>query len=107
SFLLMSLRPRPRSTLFPYTTLFRSTGDDPELLPTMALFGDPRPQAQAQLHGRLAPPLIALAFALLTVPMARSAPRQQRYGRMMLDRKSTRLNSSHVKTSYAVLCLKK
>src|SRR5690606_29828682 len=84
SFLLMSLRPRPRSTLFPYTTLFRSTGDDPELLPTMALFGDPRPQAQAQLHGRLAPPLIALAFALLTVPMARSAPRQQRYGRMML-----------------------
>jgi len=58
--------------------------DDPELLPTTALFGDKRPQAQAQLHARLAPPLIALAFALLTVPLARSAPRQQRYGRMML-----------------------
>lgn len=58
--------------------------DDPELLPTTALFGDTRPAAQAQLHGRLAPPLMALAFALLTVPLARSAPRQQRYGRMML-----------------------
>lgn len=60
------------------------SNDDPELLPTTALFGDARPQAQAQLHGRLAPPLIALAFALLTVPLARSSPRQQRYGRMML-----------------------
>ncbi|WP_152064506.1 LptF/LptG family permease, partial [Mycobacterium tuberculosis] len=35
-------------------------------------------------HRRLAPPLIALAFALLTVPLGRSSPRQQRYGRMML-----------------------
>ena len=58
--------------------------DDPELMPTTALFGDKRPEAQAQLHRRLAPPLIALAFALLTVPLGRSSPRQQRYGRMML-----------------------
>lgn len=58
--------------------------NDPELMPTTALFGDERPEAKAQLHGRIAPPLIALAFALLTVPLARSAPRQQRYGRMML-----------------------
>ncbi|MGE8249311.1 MAG: LptF/LptG family permease, partial [Stenotrophomonas bentonitica] len=37
-----------------------------------------------QLHSRIAPPLIALAFALMTLPLARSSPRQQRYGRMML-----------------------
>ncbi|WP_294989034.1 LPS export ABC transporter permease LptF [uncultured Stenotrophomonas sp.] len=60
------------------------TEDDPELMPTLKLIGDERPQAQAQLHRRLAPPLIALAFALLTVPLGRSSPRQQRYGRMML-----------------------
>ena len=60
------------------------TEDDPELMPTLQLIGDGRPQAQAQLHRRLAPPLIALAFALLTVPLGRSSPRQQRYGRMML-----------------------
>ena len=60
------------------------TEDDPELMPTLQLIGDARPQAQAQLHRRLAPPLIALAFALLTVPLGRSSPRQQRYGRMML-----------------------
>lgn len=58
--------------------------DDPELLPTGRLIGDARPQARAQLHSRIAPPLIALAFALMTVPLARSSPRQQRYGRMML-----------------------
>jgi lipopolysaccharide export system permease protein len=58
--------------------------DDPALLPTRALFGDPRPEAAAELHRRLAPPLLALAFALLTLPLARSSPRQQRYGRLML-----------------------
>ncbi|WNH50822.1 LPS export ABC transporter permease LptF [Stenotrophomonas oahuensis] len=58
--------------------------NDPELLPTGQLFGDARPEAQAQLHSRITPPLIALAFALMTLPLARSSPRQQRYGRMML-----------------------
>lgn len=60
------------------------TNDDPGLLPTSALLGDARPQASAQLHSRLAPPLLALAFALLAVPLSRSAPRQQRYGKVML-----------------------
>ena len=60
------------------------TDDDPELAPTLALFGDGRPDAAAELHRRLAPPLLALAFGLLTVPLARSSPRQQRYGRMLL-----------------------
>ncbi|WP_045728433.1 LPS export ABC transporter permease LptF [Xanthomonas sp. GPE 39] len=58
--------------------------DDPALLSTAALIRDPRPQANAQLHARLAPPLLALAFALLTLPLSRSSPRQQRYGRIML-----------------------
>jgi lipopolysaccharide export system permease protein len=58
--------------------------DDPELAPTLDLLGDPRPAASAQLHWRIAPPLLTLAFALIAVPLARSAPRQARYGRVLL-----------------------
>jgi lipopolysaccharide export system permease protein len=58
--------------------------NDPELMPTTALLGDPRPQAQAQLHRRIAPPLLALAFALMAVPLARSTPRQARHGRVLM-----------------------
>ena len=61
-----------------------SDGNDPERMPTSALLGDPRPEATAQLHYRLGPPLLALAFALLAVPLGRSSPRQTRYGRVML-----------------------
>ncbi|NZA27058.1 LPS export ABC transporter permease LptF [Luteimonas sp. SJ-92] len=57
---------------------------DPELQPTLALLGDDRIEARAELHFRLAPPLLALAFGLLAVPLARSPPRQTRYGRTML-----------------------
>ncbi|WP_149196523.1 LPS export ABC transporter permease LptF [Luteimonas suaedae] len=57
---------------------------DPELQPTLALLGDERREARAELHFRLAPPLLALAFGLLAVPLARSPPRQARYGRTML-----------------------
>src|SRR5258707_7220234 len=73
-FFLMIRRP-PRSTLFPYTTLFRSP-----------------PQSQEQDRGIVklpGAPAAELDFALL------------------LDRKSTRLNSSHANISYAVFCLKK
>jgi lipopolysaccharide export system permease protein len=58
--------------------------DDPSLATSLDLVGDARPSAVAELHRRMAPPLLALAFGLMTVPLARSAPRQQRYGRMML-----------------------
>ncbi|CCG39111.1 LPS export ABC transporter permease LptF [Xanthomonas citri pv. mangiferaeindicae] len=58
--------------------------NDPEVMWTTQLLSDERPGARAQLHERLAPPLLALAFALLTLPLSRSAPRQQRYGRIML-----------------------
>lgn len=65
------------------------SGDDrydpasPRMLPTRALLGDDRPGAVAQLHQRLAPPLLTLAFALLALPLARSVPRQARYGRVI------------------------
>jgi lipopolysaccharide export system permease protein len=58
--------------------------DDPELKSTMELLADPRPEAAAQLHHRIAPPFLTLAFALIAVPLSRSGPRQARYGRVML-----------------------
>src|SRR3712207_8494455 len=83
----MILRP-PRSTLFPYTTLFRSPGEDLEELferPGAAGEGD---KALRELrHQRLA--------------------LMHRADHAQVDRKSTRLNSSHANISYAVFCLKK
>src|SRR2546430_11408947 len=87
------IRRPPRSTLFPYTTLFRSDGDPrvdiPSLVPrlergsfSMLFMGDATEQAQADL---------------LLSPTSLGAR----------DRKSTRLNSSHSQISYAVFCLKK
>src|SRR5437762_9058377 len=69
------IRPPPRSTLFPYTTLFRSEiiGFGP---------GDLERVAQAEIHGQI-------------------------WAHLPIDRKSTRLNSSHRCISYAVFCLKK
>lgn len=58
--------------------------EDPEYATTLELLGDPSPAARAQLHWRIAPPLLALAFALMAVPLARSPPRQARYGTMAL-----------------------
>ena len=59
--------------------------NDPELLATTQLINDDRPQAQAQLHRRLAPPCLAFAFGLFALPFARSGPRQQRYGRLLFS----------------------
>src|SRR3989442_13913066 len=77
-FFLMIRRP-PRSTLFPYTTLFRSLAlhlhPDDRIQPVVALVVRIDDQRVASIH--------------------------------RLDRKSTRLNSSHVRISYAVFCLKK
>src|SRR5436305_7609592 len=77
------LRRPPRSTLFPYTTLFRSG---------VARERDAVAQAELLEHVR------AVALDRLL------ADREAREAR---DRKSTRLNSSHVRISYAVFCLKK
>src|SRR5690349_22114747 len=83
------IRRPPRSTLFPYTTLFRSGFGDVDgrdlLRPRRA--GGACRRFRCPVPGRLARGLLP-AFA-------RS------------DRKSTRLNSSHVEISYAVFCLKK
>src|SRR3712207_7311054 len=82
------IRRPPRSTLFPYTTLFRS-------------LGGPR-AAQAGLEGcRRAPHLASPARA----PERERQEEQEQQSRQ--DRKSTRLNSSHANISYAVFCLKK
>src|SRR5256885_9633241 len=94
------IRRPPRSTLFPYTTLFRSEArrDDPQA-PAFGQYGVPD---QARVLA-LAENLVA---ALARVPGPREhhgATEQQ----CRQDRKSTRLNSSHLVISYAVFCLKK
>src|SRR5436190_18024789 len=73
------IRPPPRSTLFPYTTLFRS------------LYGAGNARE---------------AFAALR-RHRQIRPEKSRLARFLRDRKSTRLNSSHTVISYAVFCLKK
>src|SRR3712207_7755555 len=88
------IRRPPRSTLFPYTTLFRSSlarvSTD---LDTFLAALDPEP---------IAAELDALIGAVL-----RKAPAILTQVRADVDRKSTRLNSSHANISYAVFCLKK
>src|SRR5690349_23586760 len=78
------LPPPPRSTLFPYTTLFRSTADLDGIRVTLRTEGN----------------IFDTDFRSLAYAAAASS-------RERLDRKSTRLNSSHVEISYAVFCLKK
>ncbi len=56
----------------------------PEWKTTRALLGIHTAAAQAELHARIAPPLLALAFALLAIPLARTSPRQSRYGALLL-----------------------
>src|SRR5258708_27470024 len=78
SFFFLMIRRPPRSTLFPYTTLFRSA-KEPIPIPS-----------------RIAPAIDTSATSSETLPPARAR-----------DRKSTRLNSSHQIISYTVFCLKK
>src|SRR5207245_11795487 len=81
-FVLIMIRPPPLSTLFPYTTLFRSTFSE-EL-------------------GRPIKPLGIVATKVNGVNTL-----HDQVTRTLRDRKSTRLNSSHGSISYAVFCLKK
>src|SRR5256885_13309926 len=90
------IRRPPRSTLFPYTTLFRSRG----------LHAD-RPPGQVAHPGDLLEQLVHVG----NVAVAVRADRVAAFGdaadvRDLRDRKSTRLNSSHLVISYAVFCLK-
>src|SRR5437773_11911157 len=75
-FFFLMLRRPPSSTLFPYTTLFRSPGRD------------------AAIKDRFRESVM-------------TSFRSRRWKRVIQDRKSTRLNSSHITISYAVFCLKK
>src|SRR3712207_7216624 len=93
-FFLMIRRP-PRSTLFPYTTLFRSRG--PERAAVAVVEG--RPEA-AEVPGEG-----VVDSDEVVGERGRLRPLRVRVGRQ--DRKSTRLNSSHANISYAVFCLKK
>src|SRR5688500_19487936 len=91
----------PQPTHFPYTTLFRSTAPltssrgPPVTLPAVTINDGTRTAARATVRHR---PRQALT------PRAASTARPTTAGR---DRKSTRLNSSHLVISYAVFCLKK
>src|SRR2546430_4835166 len=92
------IRRPPRSTLFPYTTLFRSEED----AITRQLYGNP-------LAWGVTLVLLGSMFLAKTVlgvqfPMRRALPVTLV---VLGDRKSTRLNSSHSQISYAVFCLKK
>src|SRR5207253_8986344 len=87
SLFLSMIRPPPRSALFPYTTLFRSPGDEPAQERVGALGQE---QHDGDQQHAVDDQVGAVQAALAEV-----------------DRKSTRLNSSHVAISYAVFCLKK
>src|SRR5436309_12684405 len=102
----MRRRP-PRSTLFPYTTLFRSYAKGPE--GRLAGCGPGRSTVTTLVaHLVLCPARYAGSPNFGPPrPAARGARRRVLTGLGGRDRKSTRLNSSHVKISYAVFCLKK
>src|SRR3712207_7000483 len=101
------IRRPPRSTLFPYTTLFRSGGGVP---------GPDRIQRDGRGREALLRPDLDLEGAAgggaadgaghgrAAVPVRAAGPPHHRAG-AELDRKSTRLNSSHANISYAVFCL--
>src|SRR3712207_8020842 len=91
------IRRPPRSTLFPYTTLFRSLRH-PYKRTEVWLMLEPRPTWSSDLAQRL-----------IGTTLRRMLDRYARYTLITAvgDRKSTRLNSSHANISYAVFCLKK
>src|SRR3712207_8969154 len=100
------IRRPPRSTLFPYTTLFRSlSAASPDGVSPHLRY--PKVSSHAALPirpERHAPHSISTVRCRLIVGLVRSLPRCPC---CLRDRKSTRLNSSHANISYAVFCLKK
>src|SRR3712207_7889987 len=96
------IRRPPRSTLFPYTTLFRSP---------RGREGGPRRRQRPPVHrggaGGLLPHPPGARAVGRCLPGGPRAARAPAHGGGGQDRKSTRLNSSHANISYAVFCLKK
>src|SRR3712207_8681091 len=116
------IRRPPRSTLFPYTTLFRSVGAE-----RVAQQADPRPGGRdrdtlAARHpfaevgqqggdelvvGAVEERVVLETLVTHRLPAVTELVRRRSVGELPADRKSTRLNSSHANISYAVFCLKK
>src|SRR5699024_12436607 len=90
--------PPPRSPLFPYTTLFRSSRAGRRPPSARDFPGRPPPFPVRGLWVRLSESSSLRTYITLTLPLLPF---------ISSDRKSTRLNSSHVSISYAVFCLKK
>src|SRR3712207_7479559 len=92
------IRRPPRSTLFPYTTLFRSVAEEQRREPGAARVRDGVVhEVRPEVH----------AAARVGVRERRREAHHPAVAVFQLDRKSTRLNSSHANISYAVFCLKK
>src|SRR5690606_39584061 len=101
---LLALRPPTRSTLFPYTTLFRSMSirwDGLNLMLDGKIVDVDASKLNRQEYYKDEEGELVLDANGNKIPMPYPS------GEYVLDRKSTRLNSSHVKISYAVFCLKK
>src|SRR3712207_8347752 len=98
------IRRPPRSTLFPYTTLFRSTAPTNPGLPLVLIV--------ALIVGLILASVVVLALNAVNRKIRTERHLVEEFGapvvaRVPTDRKSTRLNSSHANISYAVFCLKK
>src|SRR3712207_8559301 len=94
------IRRPPRSTLFPYTTLFRSVPQNRERVFIIGHSRRFRPRFLFPIRGENSP--TRLERLGIVNPSGKGMN-----GEVYLDRKSTRLNSSHANISYAVFCLKK
>src|SRR3712207_7293567 len=93
------IRRPPRSTLFPYTTLFRSS----RLASNVDTLQGSKNLLAATAYGQGEVQATPLQMAMVAAAVARGGELPAPY----IDRKSTRLNSSHANISYAVFCLKK
>src|SRR2546430_10741533 len=93
------IRRPPRSTLFPYTTLFRSVHLIGDVMYDTSLTHGVRARSESRILSELG--LTEQGYVLATIHRAENTDDAKR------DRKSTRLNSSHSQISYAVFCLKK
>src|SRR3712207_8496420 len=93
------IRRPPRSTLFPYTTLFRSALDPGVVEHRRRVGGELRHRRQARARAGAPRAAVVVEHAVEAVLVERE--------HRLEDRKSTRLNSSHANISYAVFCLKK
>src|SRR5690606_39705582 len=105
--LLLRRRPPRPCTLFPYTTLFRSNWATREMCRMIRRRDPTRPGFWYLSYCHPHPPLVPLPWYLdLYRDLDPPSPAVGAWAAGGEDRKSTRLNSSHVKISYAVFCLK-